>query len=100
MELNKFSKHVTQDPSQPAAQAMLHAIGLSDRDMKKPQIGIASTGWEGNPCNMHLNGLAANIRDEINKKDLIGLVFHTIGVSDGIRWVQMACAIPFPRGTS
>ncbi|MFZ1716760.1 MAG: dihydroxy-acid dehydratase, partial [Saprospiraceae bacterium] len=84
MELNKFSKHVTQDPSQPAAQAMLHAIGLSDRDMKKPQIGIASTGWEGNPCNMHLNGLAANIRDEINKKDLIGLVFHTIGVSDGI----------------
>ncbi|MBK7609579.1 MAG: dihydroxy-acid dehydratase [Saprospiraceae bacterium] len=84
MELNKFSKHVTQDPSQPAAQAMLHAIGLSDRDMKKPQIGIASTGWEGNPCNMHLNGLATNIRDEINKKDLIGLVFHTIGVSDGI----------------
>lgn len=84
MELNKYSKHVTQDPSQPAAQAMLHAIGLNDNDMKKPQVGIASTGWEGNPCNMHLNGLAATIKTEINKQGLIGLVFHTIGVSDGI----------------
>lgn len=84
MELNKYSKHVTQDPSQPAAQAMLHAIGLTDADMKKPQVGIASTGWEGNPCNKHLNGLAANIRTEINQQGLIGLVFHTIGVSDGI----------------
>ncbi len=84
MELNKYSKHVTQDPSQPAAQAMLHAIGLSDQDMKKPQVGIASTGWEGNPCNMHLNGIATDIRDEVNKYELIGLVFHTIGVSDGI----------------
>ncbi len=84
MELNKYSKHVTQDPSQPAAQAMLHAIGLSDADMRKPQVGIASTGWEGNPCNMHLNGLAADIKNEITKEGLIGLVFHTIGVSDGI----------------
>ncbi len=84
MELNRYSKHVTQDPSQPAAQAMLHAIGLTDADMKKPQVGIASTGWEGNPCNKHLNGLAANIRTEINQQGLIGLVFHTIGVSDGI----------------
>ena len=84
MELNKYSKHVTQDPSQPAAQAMLHGIGLSDADMKKAQIGIASTGWEGNPCNMHLNGIAADIRNEINKTGLLGLIFHTIGVSDGI----------------
>lgn len=84
MELNKYSKHVTQDPTQPAAQAMLHAIGLTTEDLKKPQIGVVSTGWEGNPCNMHLNGLAVDIRNSINKVDLIGLVYHTIGVSDGI----------------
>ncbi len=83
-ELNKYSKHVTQDDSQPAAQAMLHAIGLTEEDLKKPQIGVASTGWEGNPCNMHLNGLAYDVKNAIQKKDLIGLVFHTIGVSDGI----------------
>ena len=84
MELNKYSKHVTQDPSQPAAQAMLHAIGLTREDLKKPQIGIVSTGWEGNPCNMHLNGLASDIKNSVQKEDLIGLIFHTIGVSDGI----------------
>lgn len=84
MELNKYSKHVTSDPSQPAAQAMLHAIGLTSEDLKKPQIGIASTGWEGNPCNMHLNDLAKDIKDGVSKEDLIGLIFHTIGVSDGI----------------
>jgi len=83
-ERNKYSKHVTQDPTQPAAQAMLHAIGLSKEDLKKPQVGIVSTGWEGNPCNMHLNDLAVEIRNGVNKEDLIGLVFHTIGVSDGI----------------
>lgn len=84
MSLNKYSKHVTQDPTQPAAQAMLHAIGLTSADLKKPQVGIVSTGWEGNPCNMHLNDLAKSARDSINKQKLIGLVFHTIGVSDGI----------------
>ncbi len=84
MELNKYSKHVTSDPTQPAAQAMLHAIGLSPSDLKKPQVGIVSTGWEGNPCNMHLNGLATSIKESINKQRLIGLIFHTIGVSDGI----------------
>jgi len=82
--LNKFSKHVTQDPSQPAAQAMLHAIGLTKDDLLKPQIGIASTGWDGNPCNMHLNALAADIKTGVNQEELIGLVFYTIGVSDGI----------------
>ena len=56
--LNKYSKIVTQDSSQPAAQAMLHAIGLSEEDLKKPFVGIASTGYEGNPCNMHLNDLS------------------------------------------
>jgi len=84
MELNKYSKHVTSDPSQPAAQAMLHAIGLTSEDLKKPQVGIASTGWEGNPCNMHLNDLSKEIKKGVSKEDLIGLIFHTIGVSDGI----------------
>ena len=83
-ELNKYSKTVTQDPTQPAAQAMLHAIGLSTSDLKKPQIGIASTGFDGNPCNMHLNGLADQIKSGINDHQMIGLVFNTIGVSDGI----------------
>ncbi|WP_111709686.1 dihydroxy-acid dehydratase [Lutibacter citreus] len=84
MQLNKYSKRVTQDPTQPAAQAMLYGVGLSDDDMKKPQVGIASTGYDGNPCNMHLNGLAGFIQDEVNKNDLVGLKFNTIGVSDGI----------------
>ncbi len=84
MALNKYSKAVTQDPTQPAAQAMLHAIGMTDEDFKKPLIGIASTGYEGNPCNMHLNALAQEIKTGINAQDLVGLVFNTIGVSDGI----------------
>ena len=82
--MNKYSRHVTSDPSQPAAQAMLHAIGLSVADMQKAQVGIVSTGWDGNPCNMHLNDLATEIRASVNAADLIGLRFHTIGVSDGI----------------
>jgi len=83
--LNKFSKEVTQDDSRPAAQAMLHAIGMDEEDLKKAQIGIVSTGWEGNPCNMHLNDLAKDIKKSVSATDdLIGLIFHTIGVSDGI----------------
>lgn len=84
MSLNKYSRRVTQDESQPAAQAMLHAAGLTEEDLKKPQIGIVSAGWEGNPCNMHLNDLARVIKGEVQKEDLVALVFHTIGVSDGI----------------
>lgn len=84
MPLNKYSKRVTQDPTQPAAQAMLYGVGLTEEDMKKPQVGIASTGYDGNPCNMHLNTLAAQIKKEINKHYLVGLTFNTIGVSDGI----------------
>ncbi|WP_027075639.1 dihydroxy-acid dehydratase [Maribacter antarcticus] len=84
MELNKHSKNVTQDPTQPAAQAMLYAIGLTEEDLKKPLIGIGSTGYEGNPCNMHLNDLAQEVKTGINDGGLIGLVFNTIGVSDGI----------------
>ena len=83
-ELNKYSKAVTQDPTQPAAQAMLHAIGLTKEDFKKPLVGIASTGYEGNPCNMHLNDLAKLVKIGTINKDIIGLIFNTIGVSDGI----------------
>jgi dihydroxy-acid dehydratase len=84
MILNKYSKTVTQDETQPAAQAMLHALGLTDEDLQKPMIGIASTGYEGNPCNMHLNDLAKVIKEGIQKTDMLGLIFNTIGVSDGI----------------
>ncbi|MBT5484340.1 MAG: dihydroxy-acid dehydratase [Gammaproteobacteria bacterium] len=82
--LNKYSRTITQDPSLPAAQAMLHAIGLTREDLNKGQIGIASTGWEGNPCNMHLNDLAKVVKQGVQEEDMIGLIFHTIGVSDGI----------------
>ena len=84
MDLNKYSKSVTQDSTQPAAQAMLHAIGLTVDDFKKPLVGIASTGYEGNPCNMHLNDLSQDIKVGINAQSIVGLVFNTIGVSDGI----------------
>ncbi|CAM3508770.1 dihydroxy-acid dehydratase [Zobellia roscoffensis] len=84
MELNKYSKNVTQDSTQPAAQAMLYAIGFKDEDFNKPLIGIASTGYEGNPCNMHLNDLAKLVKEGVNSKETVGLIFNTIGVSDGI----------------
>nr|WP_298998984.1 dihydroxy-acid dehydratase [uncultured Allomuricauda sp.] len=84
MELNKYSKNVTQDPTQPAAQAMLHAIGLTEDDLKKPLVGIGSTGYEGNPCNMHLNDLSTYVKKGTQEVDLVGLIFNTIGVSDGI----------------
>jgi dihydroxy-acid dehydratase len=83
-QLNKHSKAVTQDPTQPAAQAMLHAIGLTTEDFDKPLVGIASTGYEGNPCNMHLNDLALLTKEGTLNEDVIGLIFNTIGVSDGI----------------
>jgi len=71
--LNKHSKRLTQDETQPAAQAMLYAVGLTDEDMNKPQIGIASTGYDGNPCNMHLNNLAYQLKKQVNKKEQVGL---------------------------
>lgn len=83
-ELNKYSKRLTQDESQPASQAMLYAAGLTDEDMDKAQVGIASTGYDGNPCNMHLNGLKDEVKIECNIAGLVGLGFNTIGVSDGI----------------
>ena len=84
MEINKYSKIITQDDSLPAAQAMLYGIGLNEKDMRKAQVGIASTGFEGNPCNMHLNILAQQIKKNVLKSNLVGLIFNTIGVSDGI----------------
>jgi dihydroxy-acid dehydratase len=83
-QLNKFSKTLTQEVSNPAAQAMLYAIGMTEDDLKKPQIGIASTGYEGNPCNMHLNGLSVHVKKGVQENGLIGLIFNTIGVSDGM----------------
>ena len=84
MALNKYSQRVTQDPTQPGAQAMLHAIGMTDEDFEKPLIGIASTGYEGNPCNMHLNNLSVHVKEGIAPHQMLGLIFNTIGVSDGI----------------
>ncbi len=84
MSINKYSKQVTQDDTQPAAQAMLHAIGLTDDDFNKPLVGIASTGYEGNPCNMHLNDLAKLVKKGTIEENVVGLIFNTIGVSDGI----------------
>lgn len=83
-ELNKYSKILTQDPTQPAAQAMLYGIGLTDEDLKKAQVGIASMGYDGNTCNMHLNELAKIVKQGVWDNDLVGLIFNTIGISDGI----------------
>jgi len=84
MALNKYSRVLTADPTQPAAQAMLYGIGLTETDMKKAQVGIVSMGYEGNTCNMHLNGLATIVKEGVWQNDLVGLIFHTIGVSDGM----------------
>ncbi len=84
MELKKYSKTITLDPTLPASQAMLHGTGLTDHDLQKPLVGIASTGYDGNTCNMHLNGLAADVKQGVWDQELVGLVFNTIGVSDGI----------------
>jgi dihydroxy-acid dehydratase len=84
MELNKYSKTITQDPTQPASQAMLYGIGLTKQDLAKAQVGIVSMGYDGNTCNMHLNDLAAIVKKGVWQNDLVGLMFHTIGISDGI----------------
>jgi len=83
-ELNKYSKVLTQDPSQPASQAMMYGAGFTDEDMKKPIVGIGSTGFDGNTCNMHLNILAGQVKGSITRNNMVGLGFNTIGVSDGI----------------
>ena len=82
--LNKYSRVFTETRSQVGSLSMLYGIGLTDEDMKKPQVGIASLGWEGNTCNMHLNDLAKEIKRGTIDAGLVGLIFHTIGVSDGM----------------
>ena len=83
-ELNQYSKILTQDPTQPAAQAMLYGIGLTEKDLAKAQVGIASMGYDGNTCNMHLNSLATIVKKGVWENELVGLIFNTIGVSDGM----------------
>ncbi|MEZ4786969.1 MAG: dihydroxy-acid dehydratase [Flavobacterium haoranii] len=84
MILNKHSRIVTQDPTQPATQAMLYGIGLTEEQLNLPFVGIASMGYDGNTCNMHLNHLATYIKQEVNEAEMVGLIFNTIGISDGI----------------
>ena len=84
MELNKYSKTITLDATQPAAQAMFYGIGLTDEDLQKAQVGIVSMGYDGNTCNMHLNELAQKVKKGVWENNLVGLIFNTIGVSDGM----------------
>lgn len=98
-DLKKYSWRVTIDETQPAAQAMLHAVGLTEDDLQKPLIGIASTGFEGNPCNMHLNGLSLMVKTGVSNCGLVPLIFNTIGVSDGISMGTPACVTPCRAAT-
>src|SRR5512138_3403876 len=82
--INRYSKTLTQDVTQPAAQAMLYGIGLTDEDLKKAQVGVVSMGYDGNTCNMHLNDLAQLVKKGVWENELVGLIFNTIGVSDGM----------------
>jgi dihydroxy-acid dehydratase len=84
MELNKYSKVLTQDITQPGAQAMLYGVGLTDNDLTKAQVGVVSMGYDGNTCNMHLNDLAQIVKKGVWAEDLVGFIFNTIGVSDGM----------------
>ena len=83
-ELNKYSKTITLDETQPAAQAMFYGIGLTDEDLHKAQVGIVSMGYDGNTCNMHLNDLAKMVKKGVWESNMVGLIFNTIGVSDGM----------------
>ncbi|MFT6836301.1 MAG: dihydroxy-acid dehydratase, partial [Francisellaceae bacterium] len=83
-KLNKYSSVLTQDKSQGASQAMLYGTGLTDKDMSSAQVGIASMWYEGNTCNMHLSGLADEVKKSVTQANLVGMRFNTIGVSDGI----------------
>src|SRR3954467_14330831 len=82
--LNKYSSRITQPKSQGASQAMLYATGMVEQEMDKPQVGIASIWYEGNPCNMHLLDLSARVREGVQAAGLVPMRFNTVGVSDGI----------------
>ncbi len=84
VKLNRYSSRLTEVISQVGSQAMLYGVGLTDEEMHRPQVGIVSMGWEGNPCNMHLNALAQQVKRSVQDAEMVGLIFHTIGVSDGI----------------
>jgi dihydroxy-acid dehydratase len=83
-KLNRFSSRITEPRSQGASQAMLYGTGLEPADMQKAEVGISSVWWEGNTCNMHLNDLAAKVKEGVKAAGLVGMRFNTIGVSDGI----------------
>jgi dihydroxy-acid dehydratase len=83
-KLNRISARITEEKSQGASQAMLHATGLGEADLHKPQVGIAAMWYDGNPCNMHLGALADAVREGVRNADMIGMRFFTVGVSDGI----------------
>ncbi|MDE0309450.1 MAG: dihydroxy-acid dehydratase [Acidiferrobacterales bacterium] len=83
-QLNKISSRLTQSKAQGASQAMLYGTGMTQEDMNKAQVGIASIWWEGNTCNMHLNDLAEQSKKGVEDVGLLGMRFNTIGVSDGI----------------
>src|ERR1041385_2878356 len=83
-QLNKYSARITSPKSQGASQAMLYATGLSEADLEKPQVGISSVWFEGNPCNMHLLDLAGKVKEGVVAAGLVGMRFNTIGVSDAI----------------
>src|SRR3954471_14958637 len=83
-QLNKFSSRITQPKSQGASQAMLYGTGLTEADMNKAQIGIGSVWYDGNPCNMHLNKLADEVKSGVQAAGMVSMRFNTIGVSDGI----------------
>ncbi|MCX7848139.1 MAG: dihydroxy-acid dehydratase [bacterium] len=95
-KLNRYSATLTERRAQVGAQAMLYGIGLRDEDFEKAQVGIVSMGWEGNPCNMHLNELARHVKAGVVDAGLVGLIFHTIGVSDGMAMGTegMKCSLP------
>mgnify|MGYP000338992322 CR=1 FL=1 len=83
-KLNRISERITQPRVQGASQAMLYGTGLTDSDLSKAQVGIASVWYEGNTCNMHLLGLAEEVKKGVQKAGLVGMRFNTIGISDGI----------------
>ena len=83
-DLNKWSRKITQPKSQGASQAMLYATGLTPEQMNKPQIGVSSVWWQGNPCNKHLLDLAGKVAEGVKAADMVSFQFNTVGVSDGI----------------
>jgi dihydroxy-acid dehydratase len=90
-KINKTSSRLTEDPTQPASQAMMYGAGFTEEDMHKAQVGVASTGYEGNTCNMHLNILAKYVKEGVTKAGLKPLQFNTIGVSDGMSMGTKEC---------